>query len=72
MSLKRGHARLRRAMAKFGISHLNARPATAGVRHSLTVSHSGVACVQRPMDYAWRAEPGYRHSASSRAFTPVP
>jgi hypothetical protein len=64
MSLKRVHARLRRAMAKFGISRLKARPATAGVRHSLAVSRSGVASVQRPMGYAWRAEPGYRHSAS--------
>jgi hypothetical protein len=61
----------RMSEAKSGISRLKTRPATAGVRHSLAVSRSGVASVQRPMGYAWRAEPGYRHSASSRAFTPV-
>jgi hypothetical protein len=54
----------RMSEAKFGIPRLKARPATAGVRHSLAVSRSGVASVQRPTGYAWRAEPGYRHSAS--------
>src|SRR6266566_6655363 len=32
------------------------------------VSRSGVASVQRPKDYAWRAEPGYRFAHPGYAY----
>ena len=41
-----------------------------GVRHPER-GHVVPSPEQRPIDQAWRGEPGYRHSASSRAFTPV-
>src|SRR5262249_52515563 len=32
------------------------------------VSRSGVACVQRPINYGWRAEPGYRFAHPGYAY----
>jgi hypothetical protein len=68
MSAERGQASSPDERSEIRDIPLECSSATAGVRHSLAVRRSGIARSQRPMDYAGRAEPGYRFAHPGYAY----